>query len=75
MDNEGLAVDFVFPAGSEEVIVETAPYISPRRNGLGKCGCGGFTYTLANEMKSDKRNGLPASRMYECTNCGKYRLG
>jgi hypothetical protein len=71
MDNEGLAVDFVFPAGNEG----TAQNRSPRRNGLGRCHCGSDRYTLANEMKADKQSGMPASRMYECTNCGKYRLG
>jgi hypothetical protein len=42
---------------------------------LGKCLCGSGHFVLANEMVADPGKGLPASRMFECTGCGEYRLG
>jgi len=69
MEDKRLAIDFIFPPEYRE---------EPRRNAaprlrLGTCLCGADTYVLANEMKSG--NGVPSSRMYECTACGNYRLG
>lgn len=44
-------------------------------SGMPKCFCGSENYVLANEMIADTIKGIPASRMYECIGCGKYRLG
>jgi hypothetical protein len=39
------------------------------------CDCGSRQFALANEMLPDIARGIPASRMYECLDCGRYRLG
>lgn len=73
-DNERITVDFVFPPEGEAIpdpvkLAAASPH-------LGKCsGCGGKKYFLANEMSGDEIKGVPASRMYECADCGTYRLG
>lgn len=69
MEQKRLAIDFIFPPEYRE---ETRAQAAPRLR-LGACVCGADTYVLANEMRSG--NGMPSSRMYECTNCGNYRLG
>lgn len=43
--------------------------------GLGTCECGSDTFVLVNELRAREVPGIRASRMYECTRCGKYRLG
>jgi len=69
-----VVVDFVFPAESESI-----PDAVKRAAGaplLGKCSaCGGKQYVLANELHGEPAQGIPASRMYECMDCGTYRLG
>jgi hypothetical protein len=39
------------------------------------CDCGSRQFALANELLPDIARGIPASRMYECLDCGRYRLG
>jgi hypothetical protein len=70
-DNEFVTVDFVF---SEEFEAHDAQMPASGIK-LNTCDCGTNSYVLANEMLQDKVDGLPASRMYECTGCGKYSLG
>lgn len=43
--------------------------------GLGTCDCGSDTFILVNEFNRAEMPGIRSSRMYECTRCGKYRLG
>jgi hypothetical protein len=72
--NEPIAVDFIFPPESG-AIPETKVHAESTHH-LSKCtGCGGGNYVLANEMGADVIKGIPASRMYECADCGTYRLG
>jgi hypothetical protein len=72
--NGQMVVDFIFSADAEQAAVEMKPMHGVSR--LGKCtGCGGENYILASELNSDEVKGIPASRMYECTACGTYRLG
>jgi DNA-directed RNA polymerase subunit M/transcription elongation factor TFIIS len=66
-DNEPVTVDFIFEA-TDEPAAETGIE-------LNACLCGTNHYVLANEMLQDRVEGLPASRMYECTGCGRYSLG
>lgn len=71
MDGERVTVDFIFPAESEVPDQKT-----PAVTRLGACvNCGGNDYHLASEIRAGNVRGLPASRMYECTGCGEYRLG
>jgi hypothetical protein len=42
---------------------------------LGSCDCGSVTFVLVNELTELDGPGIRASRMYECTACGEYRLG
>ncbi len=73
-DNERITIDFVFPAESEGLIEPRKPTAAERN--LGRCtGCGGEKYILANEMSGNKLKGVRPSRMYECADCGTYRLG
>jgi hypothetical protein len=69
-DNELVTVDFVFPPDHEVGL----PPVAGVELGAA-CVCGENHFVLANEMLQDKVEGLPASRMYECTGCGKYSLG
>lgn len=43
--------------------------------GLGACDCGSVTFVLVNVFSQAEMPGIRSSRMYECTRCGKYRLG
>lgn len=73
-DNEKVVVDFLLPTESEAIpdVVKVAVAM-PR---LGKCSsCSCKKYFLANELYGDAAKGIPASRMYECADCGTYRLG
>lgn len=47
---------------------------------LGKCECGSERFVLVNELSVNERDepdagGIRVSRMYECAQCGEYRLG
>jgi hypothetical protein len=73
--DEPVTVDFVFPPESG-AITEPASVFEERAPRLSKCtGCGGQKYILASKMGADAVKGVPASRMYECADCGTYRLG
>lgn len=70
-DNKNVVVDFVFPS-EYEPSPERKPAAGVPK--LGKCtGCGGQKYHLASELR--REGGIPASRMFECADCGTYRLG
>jgi hypothetical protein len=72
-DNEPVTVDFVFP---EEFDTQaSASHVPEAGIQLNPCLCGTNHYVLANEMLQDRVEGLPASRMYECTGCGRFSLG
>jgi len=71
-DNKNLFVDFVMSPESE---AQVEPAIAAGLTHLGKCSCGGDKFVLASELDSDTIKGIPASRMYECMDCGTYRLG
>jgi hypothetical protein len=74
MDTKWVTVDFVFPEKSEGP--DEAKKFAVISHPLGRCpGCGGERYTLASEMGGDRTRGIPASRMFECLDCGTYRLG
>jgi hypothetical protein len=70
-DYEKLVVDFVFPMEFEAAIEDS----DPTGVRLARCPCGANNYVLASDMAANPATGLPASRMYECTACGEYRLG
>jgi hypothetical protein len=73
-ENESIAVDFVFPVESEPTIEQPVQTVKSER--LGKCtGCGHENYILASQLGGDVSRGIPASRMFECSACGTYRLG
>lgn len=72
--DDPVTVDFVFPMESEGLIEPRKPVAGVSH--LGRCtGCGGEKYILANEMSGNKVKGVRPSRMYECADCGTYRLG
>ena len=74
MDDYGMiSVEFVLPVEPEIAMEYAAPTAGVPT--LGKCSCGGDHYVLANEMRADVIEGIPASRMFECMKCGTYRLG
>jgi hypothetical protein len=62
-----LTVDFIL----READLEKAPGKDRNR----PCPCGSERAALVSEMKADSIKGMPASRMYECLDCGEYRLG
>lgn len=66
---EHIIVDFLLSADS----AEEASAVSSHH--IGKCTCGNDTFALASEMSASSGEGIPASRMFECTACGEYRLG
>lgn len=73
-DSEKMVVDFVLPA-EFETVGETSTQ-GARASRPGKCtACGGNSHTLVSKMGGDAAKGIPASHMYECADCGTYRLG
>ncbi len=65
------------PAATDAVAPTLQVPEDPR---LGKCVCGSERFVLVNELKVNERDepdagGIRVSRMYECAQCGEYRLG
>ena len=73
-ETDRVIVDFVFPQEAEAEKPKAKHKENPPK--LGKCtNCGGEKYALASQMGGDPARGIPASRMFECIECGTYRLG
>lgn len=55
--------------------LETAEEASVPDIKFEKCACGGEAFVLVNRMEPDAEAGISfASKMYECTECGAFRL-
>jgi DNA-directed RNA polymerase subunit M/transcription elongation factor TFIIS len=73
-EHQSLAVEFILPAEPESAVPEEKSSAGMPR--LARClACGGEKYILASELRRDRSKGIPASRMFECIDCGNYRLG
>lgn len=63
-----LTVDFILQeAGEDAMPPAEAPNLI--------CFCGSRNFVLVSEMMAGGDKGIPASRMYECSRCGAYKLG